>query len=50
MNLKLFETREKLKCTLDCMMFAKNKEELEVLFGNAIDDFLAYHKELKNRY
>lgn len=49
MNLRVYFAKDKLKSTIDCMMFARTKEELDVLFGNAIEEFLEYQR-VKNRY
>ena len=47
MNLRVYFAKDKLKSTIDCMMFTRTKEELDVLFGNAIEEFLEYQRELK---
>lgn len=46
MNLKVYFAKDKLKSTIDCMIYARTKDELDILFGNAIEEFLAYRREL----
>ena len=47
MNLTLFETRDKLKGTLDMMLFTKTKEDLNKLLSKAIQELLDYQLVLK---
>ena len=47
MNLRVYNTKDKLRETIDAMTYVRSKEELNRLFADAIQELLDYEKELK---
>lgn len=47
MNLKTYFDKDKVLATINYMTYARTKEELDVLFADAIEELLEYQTELK---
>lgn len=47
MNLRVYNTKDKLRETIDAMSCVRSKEELNRLFADAIQELLEYELELK---
>lgn len=47
MNLRVYNAKDKLKETIDAMTYSRTKEELDVLFADAIEELLEFQIELK---
>lgn len=47
MNLKVYFDKDKVLATINYMTYARTKEELDVLFADAIEELLEYQLSLK---
>lgn len=47
MNLKTYFDKDKVLATINYIAYARTKEELDVLFADAIEELLEYQTELK---
>jgi hypothetical protein len=49
MNLRVYFDKDKVLATINYMTYARTKEELDVLFADAIEELLEFQTELKKR-
>lgn len=47
MDLKVYFNKDKVLATINYMAYARTKEELDVLFADAIEELLEYQLSLK---
>lgn len=49
MNLRVYNAQDKLKETIDAMIYVQSKEKLEELFEEATAELIIYQVELKRK-
>ena len=47
MNLRIYNAKDKLRETIDAMAYMQTRDELNKLFGDAIQELLEYESELR---
>lgn len=47
MDFKVYFNKDKVLSTINCMTYSRTKEELDVLFADAIEELLEFQIELK---
>lgn len=49
MDLKVYFNKDKVLATINYMTYSRTKEELDVLFADAIEELLEFQIELKKK-